>query len=182
MAVGDIKESTGEAKENGDAPSDPPPAKDPWVEKICALDLGAEPYAWQSDCSSVQVKPENLVKLMTQLRDDPSMAFVMLSDHMGIDWLEQNEFELTYRLYSLEHSKQIMVSVRVPRDKPVVPTMREVWSIAEWQEREVYDLMGILYDGHPDLRRLFLEDDWDGFPLRKDYKDDFMLDRPLVKV
>jgi NADH-quinone oxidoreductase subunit C len=63
----------------------------------------------------------------------------------------------------------------VPRDAAVVPSLASVWPIAEWQEREVYDLMGILYADHPDLRRLFLDDDWQGFPLRKDYEDDYIL-------
>jgi NADH-quinone oxidoreductase subunit C len=69
-----------------------------------------------------------------------------------------------------------MVSVFVGREKPVVPSVSSLWMIAEWQEREVYDLFGVLYDNHSDLRRLFLEDDWVGHPLRKDYQDDFMLD------
>ena len=71
-----------------------------------------------------------------------------------------------------------MISASVPRDNPVLPTVCGVWPIAQWQEREVYDLFGILYEGHPDLRRLFLEDDWVGFPLRKDYKDDHLLVKP----
>ena len=64
------------------------------------------------------------------------------------------------------------------RDAPVAPTVSRSWPAAEWQEREAYDLMGILYDEHPDLRRLFLEDDWQGFPLRKDYRDPDMLEFP----
>jgi NADH:ubiquinone oxidoreductase subunit C len=72
----------------------------------------------------------------------------------------------------------VYVVTSVARDNPLVPTVMDIWPIAEWQEREVYDLFGVLYDGHPDLRRLFLEDDWVGFPLRKDYEDDFMLEPP----
>jgi NADH:ubiquinone oxidoreductase subunit C len=68
--------------------------------------------------------------------------------------------------------------VKVPRQNPIAPSVHLLWPIAEWQEREVYDLFGVKYAGHPDLRRLFLEDDWKGFPLLKDYKDDFTLERP----
>ncbi len=70
------------------------------------------------------------------------------------------------------------MTCRVPRGEPVAPTVSALWPIALWQEREAFDLMGVLYDDHPDLRRLFLEDDWVGYPLRKDYKDDYMLRDP----
>ena len=95
-----------------------------------------------------------------------------------MDWLAEEKFELVYQLFSLKYNRYLMVSVFIPRDKPEIPTVSSVFPIAEWQEREVYDLMGIIYTDHPDLRRLFLEDDWVGYPLRKDYEDDFMLDRP----
>jgi NADH-quinone oxidoreductase subunit C len=71
-----------------------------------------------------------------------------------------------------------MVSVSVPRANPVAPTVSTIWEIAQWQEREVYDLFGVRYEGHPDLRRLFLDDNWQGHPLRKDYQDDDMLELP----
>ena len=89
--------------------------------------------------------------------------------------IAENEFELLYRLYSLKTLAMLVVFTSIPRENPVIPTVSSVWRIAEWQEREVYDLFGILYDNHPDLRRVFLEDAWEGFPLRKDYQDDFML-------
>jgi len=81
----------------------------------------------------------------------------------------QGHFECLYNLYSTTHGHRLLVSVSVPRDNPVLPSVASLWAIAEWQEREVFDLMGVLYEGHPDLRRLFLEDDWQGHPLRKDY-------------
>ncbi|MBU1920404.1 NADH-quinone oxidoreductase subunit C, partial [bacterium] len=80
-----------------------------------------------------------------------------------------------YQLYSTKFHHYLMLSVKVDREHPVVPSVSSVWRIAQWHEREVYDLFGVLYDNHPDLRRLFLEDDWQGHPLRKDYRDDFML-------
>lgn len=124
------------------------------------------------------VTPERLVSLATQLRDIPELALDLLETHTAIDWLAEGRFELLYLLTSTRHGHHVTLSVSVPRDNPVVPTIGGVYPIGEFHEREVYDLMGILYDDHPDLRRLFLEDDWVGFPLRKDYDDDFVLTRP----
>ena len=143
--------------------------------------LQAEPSARvrdNADSPAVEVAPERLVGLMERLRDRKDLAFDMLMDHTAIDWLEQGQFELVYMLYSTVHGHRLMVCVRVPREKPVAPTVSGVWPIAHWQEREVFDLMGVLYDGHPDLRRVFLEDDWRGHPLRKDYQDSDMLELP----
>ena len=147
------------------------------VKIILALDLQVAPYEGNADCPAVQVPADGLLKLMTKLRDDPEFNFDVLSSHTAVDRIEQNAFELIYYLYSLTHQKRLLVSVLIPRDNPVAPTCSGIWKIAEWQEREVYDLFGVYYDGHPDLRRVFLEDDWQGFPLRKDYHDDFMLTR-----
>lgn len=132
----------------------------------------------KADRVAVTVPPEQLVGFLRALRDDSRLAFDMLCTHTAIDWLATSQFELVYLLFSTRHQHSLMVTTRVPRDRPEVESASAIWSIAEWQEREVYDLMGILYVGHPDLRRIFLEDDWKGFPLRKDYHDDFMLELP----
>ncbi len=122
--------------------------------------------------------PDRLLGLMQRLRDDPAFAFDLLVDHCAVDWPEQGRFECLYNLFSTIHGHSLLVSVSVPRETPVVPTVSGLWDIALWQEREVFDLMGVLYDNHPDLRRLFLEDDWQGHPLRKDYTDPDMLESP----
>jgi len=127
---------------------------------------------------AVTVPVESLAVFMRAIHDDPALSFDMLCTHTAVDWLGENRFELLYVLCSLKHGHYLTVSTSVPRDKPEVSSVSSIWRIAEWQEREVYDLMGVLYSGHPDLRRMFLEDDWNGFPLRKDYKDDFMLELP----
>jgi len=131
-----------------------------------------------SDTPAVKASVEKLVSVLQCLRDDPEFGFDMLFDHMAVDWLEQSRFELMYRLFSTEHGHSVVVSADVPRDNPVAPTVSGLWRSAMGQEREVYDLLGVLYDGHPDLRRVFLDDDWKGHPLRKDYSDDYMLQRP----
>jgi NADH-quinone oxidoreductase subunit C len=138
------------------------------VQAVTALEPGAEPRTG-ANLPAVRVGAEQLPGLMKHLRDDPQFAFDMLTDHTAVDWNEQGHFECIYNLYSTTHGHRLLVSVCVPRDNPVVPSVASLWAIAEWQEREVFDLMGVLYEGHPDLRRLFLEDDWQGHPLRKDY-------------
>lgn len=130
------------------------------------------------DMPAVQVSAGSLLALMGALRQDERFAFDMLLDHTAIDWIEQDRIELLYNLYSTTHGHYLMVSVSVPRANPVAPTVSTLWEIAQWQEREVYDLFGVRYENHPDLRRLFLDDDWQGYPLRKDYKDEHMLELP----
>lgn len=147
------------------------------LEHIKKVFPGAEATE-NTDRASVEIKAEDIVKFMEIAKSDSELKFDMLRDHMAIDWLEDGVFELSYLLFSSQINHSLFVSAKIPRENPVIPTISSVYKIAEYQEREVYDLFGILYDEHKDLRRLFLEDDWEGFPLRKDYKDDFMLDRP----
>ncbi|MFC2074815.1 NADH-quinone oxidoreductase subunit C [Bdellovibrionota bacterium] len=143
---------------------------------ICNFDPQAKISEKNCSPKAVEIPASNLVSFMTKLRDESTLAFDQLTSHTAVDWVEKNQFELVYILKSLKHNYSLMVLVSIPRDNPVIPTLSSVWRIAEFQEREVYDLFGVLYDEHPDLRRLFLEDEWEGFPLRKDYKDDFILE------
>jgi NADH-quinone oxidoreductase subunit C len=145
---------------------------------VCELDWAVNPLEDNADRAAVVVEAPSLPEIMRRLRDEPELQFSQLLDHVAVDWIDRGQFELIYQLYSFKYKHFLSVSVIVPRDDPRVPTVCRVYPVAEWQEREVYDLFGVLYEDHPDLRRLFLEDDWEGFPLRKDYKDDFMLDRP----
>lgn len=147
------------------------------VQAVIGFGLGAEKRE-KADRPAVRVPADTLAAAMTRLRDDETLAFDMLLDHTAIDWLAAGTFELIYNLYSTVHGHYLMVSATVPRARPVVPTVSGLWDAAHWQEREVFDLLGVEYDGHPDLRRLFLEDDWQGFPLRKDYTDEDMLRLP----
>ncbi len=147
------------------------------IEDIQAL----EPTVTQredADRLAVVVPIDKLHSLMRSLKEDEKLAFDMLLTHTAIDWIKEGEFEVVYLLYSMKKGWHLQVSARVSREEPIVPTVSDIWAIAEWQEREVFDLMGILYDEHRDLRRLFLEDGWEGHPLRKDYVDEDMLERP----
>lgn len=129
-----------------------------------------------ADRAAVIAPVAELDSLMRKLRDEHLLSFDLLLDHTAIDHIQEGRFELVYLLYSTRHGHHLMVTCDVDRANPVVPTVSEVWPIAHWQEREVFDLFGIGYDGHLDLRRVFLEDDWKGYPLRKDYTDPDMLE------
>lgn len=144
---------------------------------ISRIDARAKPRE-KCNMPAVTIPAEILSGFMRTMHDDLLLSFDMLCMHTAVDWLSENRFELLYVLYSTKHLHYVTVSTSIPRDKPEASSVSSIWRIAEWQEREAYDLMGILYSGHPDLRRMFLEDDWKGFPLRKDYKDDFMLGLP----
>jgi NADH-quinone oxidoreductase subunit C len=130
----------------------------------------------KADRAAVEVPAENLLNLMRQLSQNDRFSFDMLLDHTAIDHIGEGKFELVYNLYSTEHAHYLMVSCLVNRENPIAPTVSSIWPTAHWQEREVFDLFGILYDGHADLRRIFLDDDWKGHPLRKDYSDTGMLE------
>lgn len=147
------------------------------LEAITGLNPAAQERP-NTNVPAVQVPAGALRAFLQSLHDDPRFSFDFLLDHTAIDWMESNQFELVYQLYSTLHGHSLMVGALIDRDHPVAPTVSDLWPIAEWQEREVYDLFGIPYDNHPDLRRLFLEDDWTGYPLRKDYEDKNMLQRP----
>jgi NADH-quinone oxidoreductase subunit C len=148
------------------------------ITTVGAFDSRIQPRE-KTNRPAVQVPAEILPALARWLRDEPGLRFTMLSDHSAIDWQAENRIELVYQLYSLEHRHTLTVFASVPREHPEAPSVSGVWRIAEWQEREVYDMFGVLYSGHPDLRRILLEDDWKGFPLRKDYKDECMLERSV---
>jgi NADH:ubiquinone oxidoreductase subunit C len=78
---------------------------------------------------------------------------------------------MVYHLSSTVHRHTLVVKIKLPRENPVIPTVSDIWRTAEFHEREAYDLMGVVFTNHPDLRRLFMTDDWQGWPLRKDYED-----------
>jgi len=102
------------------------------------------------------------------LKDNPELAFDFLSALAGVDQGEQ--LEVVYLLYSYPRRHSLALKVRAPRAEPVVPSVTSVWPAANWHERETFDLMGIRFSGHPDLRRILMPEDWVGHPLRKDYK------------
>ncbi|MEW6731817.1 MAG: NADH-quinone oxidoreductase subunit C [Acidobacteriota bacterium] len=120
---------------------------------------------------SLYVKRDRLVELCRYLRDDPKLQFNLLSDLTGVDWgLEASpRFEVVYQLRSLPHRLRLRLKVRVDEEQCHVPTITPVWQTANWHERETFDLFGIRFDGHPDLRKILTPEDLEGHPLRKDF-------------
>ena len=112
---------------------------------------------------------DRLVEVCTFLRDDPGLEFTMLSWVGGVDLLpRQPRFEVVYHLLSIAHNRRIVLKVRLDESDPRVPTVTGVWLTANWHERETWDFYGIVFDGHPDLTRILLPEEWEGWPLRKD--------------
>jgi NADH-quinone oxidoreductase subunit C len=112
----------------------------------------------------------DLVSTMEALRDDDDLAFDHLSDVSSTDWPEREpRFWVSYHLYSRRHHHRLRLKVGLSAEDPDVPSVTGLFPSADWQEREVFDLFGITFDGHPDLRRILMPEDWDGHPLRKDY-------------
>ena len=112
---------------------------------------------------------EDIVQICQFLRDDPELDFDFLSDLCGLDWPERKpRFDVVYNLYSVSKNHRVRLKVRV-KDGDGIPSVTSVWSTANWHEREVFDMFGIKFEGHPDLRRILMSEDWEGHPLRKDF-------------
>jgi NADH-quinone oxidoreductase subunit C len=140
-------------------------------EKFAGQVLGTMTYAGQV---SVMLKKEMIKDVCLFLRDEPSLKMDHLSDLTAVDYSRYPgdtgpRFEVVYNMISILHRHRIRLKVRVPEEDPRVDSVAQVWHTANWHERETYDLMGIQFDGHPDLRRILLPEDWEGHPLRKEY-------------
>lgn len=120
----------------------------------------------------IVVRKERIVDILTVLRDDPATRYDLVSDILGLDLLgfgREPRFEVIYSLYSLTYKKRIVIKAQVDEDDPNIDTASGVWMAAEWAEREIFDMFGISFNGHNDLRRILMPDDWVGHPLRKDF-------------
>jgi NADH-quinone oxidoreductase subunit C len=115
------------------------------------------------------VTPASIVQICAHLLQEPDLSFEILSDLTALDWPKENRLQVVYHLYSYTHRHQAVLKVNLPREDPHIATVENVWKAANWFEREVFDLFGVQFDGHTDLRRILLPEDWVGFPLRKDY-------------
>jgi NADH-quinone oxidoreductase subunit C len=117
----------------------------------------------------IQLKPEHWFEISKWLRSEPSLFFDSLQCQTGVD-IGDNNLEARYNFHSMKHGHYIEVRIAVPRNKAVIPSVEQIWRVADWFERETYDMLGIEFSGHRDLRRILLPDDWEGWPLRKDYQ------------
>ncbi|HEY2583346.1 MAG TPA: NADH-quinone oxidoreductase subunit C [Mucilaginibacter sp.] len=126
--------------------------------------------------SALLIDPDRIVDVCLELRNNSGTYFDFLSCLTGVDYgVETNRFGVVYHLASIPYQTRLTLKIsrenkRDLNELPVFPSVTSVYKTADWHEREAYDLLGIFFEGHPDLRRILLPDDWEGYPLRKDYK------------
>jgi NADH-quinone oxidoreductase subunit C len=119
--------------------------------------------------TAISVSRDHVVDVLRVLRDAPDLRFAFLAELTAVDvWPREPRFEVVYVLVSIEHRLRLRMKVRLHGADAHVATVSGIWPAANWLEREVWDLFGIVFDGHPDPRRLLMPEDWEGFPLRKD--------------
>ena len=124
---------------------------------------------------ALYILPEKIAEVCLFLRDQPDTYFDFLANLTGVDDEQNNRFMVVYNLASIPYQTQLTLKVSTEKladqeQLPSFPTLVNVYKTADWHEREAYDLLGINFEGHPDLRRILLPDDWEGFPLRKNYE------------
>ncbi len=142
-----------------------------------AVALQRENPAWTSEVvlalgeTTIVVPREHIAEACAFLKTAPGLAFNFLADLCGFDRGPEEEprFEVNYHLFSTVNHRRVRLKVILSEDDIHVPTVSSVWRTANWHERETYDLFGVIFDGHPDLRRILLPDDWQGYALRKDF-------------
>jgi NADH-quinone oxidoreductase subunit C len=118
----------------------------------------------------IQIQPKNWLVISKYLRDDPACLFDSLQCITGVDLGEESDLEVRYNLHSMTHRHAVEIRISCPRNKAKVPSVESIWRIGDWFERETYDMYGIEFEGHRDLKRILLPEDWEGWPLRKDYE------------
>lgn len=116
------------------------------------------------------IKKDDIVKICQFLRDDDELCFDSLRDICGTDQFKPGDrFEVVYNLFSLKNKFRLRLKVKVDENDLHIPTVTNVWPTANFEEREVYDMFGIIFDGHPDLRRIYMPEEFEYHPLRKDF-------------
>ena len=119
---------------------------------------------------TIVVPKERIVEICRFLKEDAALCFDMLADLFGLDmYTPVKRFGVVYNLYSLKSHHRIRLKIFTEEQDPHVPTVTGVWGTANWHERETYDMFGIIFDGHPDLRRIYMPDEFEHYPLRKDF-------------
>jgi NADH-quinone oxidoreductase subunit C len=120
---------------------------------------------------TLHVTADRIAEVCQVLRDDPALRFEFCNSVSGVDYLGSDErrFHVVYHLTSMTYRRRIRLEVAVPAADPHVPSVTSVYPTADWQERETYDMFGVIFDGHPALTRILMPDDWEGHPQRKDY-------------
>jgi NADH-quinone oxidoreductase subunit C len=145
------------------------------LEKIVTIARSAATGEVTADAActpaGIRVSSSDILSVCRELYQHAELYFDMLSCITGIDnGPAAGTIDLAYNLYSIPFNLQLMVKLTIPRDNGSVGSVSSVWRTAEWHEREIYDMFGVHFDHHPDLRRILMPADWEGYPLRKDYK------------
>jgi NADH-quinone oxidoreductase subunit C len=122
-----------------------------------------------AEWTTVVIDPAAWEAFARELRSAVGLDFDFLFCVTAVDW--KTHFTMVYHLTSTVFRHTLVVKVKLDHDRPVIRTVSDIWRTAEFHEREAYDLFGVVFTGHPDMRRLFMTDDWNGWPLRKDYED-----------
>ena len=134
--------------------------------------------------TTIELPASSIKEVMAHLRDDPAYKFDFLNCVTGVDYpaqgaladhAPQDKIAVVYHLFSYTHRHTLVLRTFLPRAEPRVPTVSHLWPVADWHERETYDLLGVIFTGHPDLRRIMLPEEFEGHPLLKDY-----VERPTV--
>jgi len=165
-------------------PATPPAAPPPEPVVLARLrerfpDAVRTTHAFRGDATA-EITPASLLDVCAFLRDDPELAFDFLVDITAVDYIGTvPRFEVVYHLYSLAKSHRVRLKARVPEEDPRIASLVPLWRGADWLERETWDMYGIRFEGHPDLRRIFLYEEFQGHPLRKDYPKEKR--QPLVR-
>jgi len=129
---------------------------------------------------TITVHNNGFINVMEGLKNNKDFDFDYLMCLSGADYPPE-KLEVVYHLFSLEKSHRLCVKTEISREIPLIPSVTSIWRAAEWHEREAYDLFGIIFEGNPDLRRMFLPEDFQGHPLRKDYTNSDVIPSPDVK-
>ena len=127
---------------------------------------------------AIVVNSADLHGLCLWMRDDPAAQLTYFEFVTAQDWPDRDEIVLVYSLYSHPLGHRLMVKTALPRRDPQIETVSDIWEGANWSEREVYDLFGVTFSRHPDMRRIMIFDGWEGYPLRKDYTHPNLIHRP----
>jgi len=139
------------------------------LDRLIALKLPSHPRELLEDALIIRVTPDNLIMTLTLLRDDVDLNFGQMIDLCGVHYPNRDKpFELVYQLISVYKNHRIRVKMALSESTPA-PSITGLWSCSNWNEREAYEMFGILFTGHPDLRRLLTDYDFEGYPLRKDF-------------
>jgi NADH-quinone oxidoreductase subunit C len=149
-----------------------------YFDQVVDAFLAAYPQARQAIIATVidrgeltlHIAKEHIAKVAKVFRDDPSLRFELLSSVSGVDYLgTENRLHAVYHLTSMTYRWRIRLEAATSVEDPHIPSVTAIYPTADWQERECYDMFGIVFDGHPALTRILMPDDWEGFPQRKDY-------------